>query len=63
MNLHPGSLSGGLVSSPWAGSGLHCDRDKGFMGAPSSVLWWFSVISPHYGTLDQKADEMEVLGR
>lgn len=30
---------------------------------PSSVLWWFSVISPHYGTLDQKADEMEVLGR
>lgn len=55
--------SGGMISSPWAASGLHCDRDENLWVCPSSVLWWFWVVFPHYGTLDQKADEMEVLGR
>lgn len=28
-----------------------------------AVAWRLLVTSPHYGTLDQEADEMEVLGR
>lgn len=47
---------GGIRAALWQGQGL-------LLVHPSRVPWWVSVISPHYSTLDQKADEMEVLGR
>lgn len=46
-------------SSPWAASGLHWQGQELHGCAHQVVLG----CSPHYGTLDQKADEMEVLGR
>lgn len=39
------------------------DRDKSFMAVPIKCARVVLGCSPHYGTLDQKADEMEVLGR
>lgn len=55
--------------------GLHCGCSPAGTGAllvrGSNASWWklwavagrLSVASPHYGALDQKADEMEALGR
>lgn len=48
---------GGIRAALRQGQGLYCCTQQ------VCLPWWFSVISPHYGTLDQKADEMEVLGR